>query len=70
MFGERRFQKCDVQVYSSNEPSIALHRRLGFAEEGRRRRARYSRGRFDDELLFGMTVEEFAQRHGLVVSKP
>ncbi|MFI6294086.1 GNAT family N-acetyltransferase [Nonomuraea sp. NPDC050790] len=65
MFGERRFQKCDVTVYAANEGSLALHRRLGFTEEGRRRRGRYYRGRYDDIVLFGITVEEFAERHGL-----
>ncbi|MFI6601286.1 GNAT family N-acetyltransferase [Nonomuraea sp. NPDC050536] len=64
MFGERRFQKCDVVVYAGNQPSLALHRRLGFVEEGRRRRARFAAGRYEDELLLGMTVEEFNDRHG------
>jgi RimJ/RimL family protein N-acetyltransferase len=59
MFFERRFQKAEAWVYSSNEPSLTLHRRLRFVEEGRRRRSRYAAGRFDDEHLFGMTVEEF-----------
>ncbi|MFB9208984.1 GNAT family N-acetyltransferase [Nonomuraea spiralis] len=59
MFAERRFQKAEAWVYSSNEPSLALHRRLGFVEEGRRRRSRFAAGRYDDEVLFGMTVEEF-----------
>ncbi|MEV0588222.1 GNAT family protein [Nonomuraea sp. NPDC050310] len=65
MFGERRFQKCDVRVYGVNEGSQALHRRLGFVEEGRLRRSRYAGGRYDDILLFGITVEEFSARHGL-----
>ncbi|MEU8103412.1 GNAT family protein [Nonomuraea muscovyensis] len=65
MFGERRFQKAEAWVYASNAPSLALHRRLGFVEEGRRRRSHYSGGRWDDEVLFGMTVEEFAGLHGL-----
>ncbi|MGN9838174.1 GNAT family N-acetyltransferase [Nonomuraea sp. H19] len=64
MFFERRFQKAEAWVYSSNEPSLALHRRLGFVEEGRRRRSRYANGRYDDEVLFGMTIEEFTERYG------
>ncbi|NRQ32441.1 GNAT family N-acetyltransferase [Nonomuraea sp. NN258] len=63
MFFERRFQKAEAWVYSSNEPSLALHRRLGFVEEGRRRRSRYAAGRYDDEILFGMLNEEFVERH-------
>ncbi|MGW3348997.1 GNAT family N-acetyltransferase [Nonomuraea rubra] len=63
MFFERRFQKAEAWVYSSNEASLALHRRLGFVEEGRRRRSRYANGRYDDEVLFGMTVEEYTERY-------
>jgi RimJ/RimL family protein N-acetyltransferase len=42
---------------------LALHRRRGFVEEGRRRRSRYANGRYDDEFLFGMTAEEYLERH-------
>jgi len=58
-FGEARYQKCDVTIYEFNEASVAFHRHLGFAEEGRRRRAVYTAGGFYDELLFGITAEEF-----------
>ena len=64
MFQERAFQKADAKVYASNEASLALHRRLGFVEEGRRRRARFAAGRYEDEILFGMTTEEFTERYG------
>ncbi|MEU0570476.1 GNAT family protein [Nonomuraea sp. NPDC005983] len=63
MFWERRFQKAEAWVYSSNAASLALHRRLGFVQEGVRRRSRFAAGRYDDEVLFGMTVEEFAARY-------
>ncbi|MCK2219600.1 GNAT family N-acetyltransferase [Actinomadura sp. ATCC 31491] len=63
MFFERRFQKAEAWVYGSNEPSLALHRRMGFVEEGRRRRSHYHAGRYDDEVLFGMTIEEFTERY-------
>lgn len=65
MFGERRYQKCDATVYASNAGSLALHRHLGFIEEGRRRRGRFHQGRYDDIVLFGITAEEFGERHGL-----
>jgi RimJ/RimL family protein N-acetyltransferase len=58
-FGEARYQKCDVTVYEYNDASLALHRKLGFVMEGRRRRALYTAGRYFDEVLFGMTAEEF-----------
>ena len=64
LFGERRYQKCTVGVLAFNEPSLALHRRLGFTEEGRVRRAHFRAGQYWDEVVFGLTVEEFAGRWG------
>ena len=58
-FHERRFQKCNSACTEGNEASIALHKKLGFVEEGRRRRQYYLDGRFYDDLLFGLTREEF-----------
>lgn len=60
-FQERRYQKVTTHVYAFNEPSVRLHERLGFQREGCLRRMIYTDGRYFDELLFGMTVEEFAE---------
>jgi len=62
-FAELRYQKVNASVYSFNEPSIRLHESLGFQLEGRVRRAIYTDGQFYDELIYGMTAEEFAVRH-------
>ena len=62
-FGELRYQKATVHVYSSNEPSIQLHEQLGFTLEGRLRRMIYTQGQYLDELLFGITAEEFNIAH-------
>ncbi|HEY3342146.1 MAG TPA: GNAT family N-acetyltransferase [Anaerolineae bacterium] len=59
-FGELRYQKVTVHVYDFNTASIQLHRRLGFQEEGRLRRMIYTGGQQHDEILFGLTAEEFA----------
>jgi RimJ/RimL family protein N-acetyltransferase len=61
MFDERRFQKCEARVYDYNSASISLHHKLGFVEEGRLRRHLFLAGEYRDELMFGMTVEEFRQ---------
>jgi RimJ/RimL family protein N-acetyltransferase len=63
MFGERRFHKCESSVVAFNEASIALHRGLGFQEEGRLRDHEFLTGRHHDVVLFGMTATEFAARH-------
>ena len=64
-FWERRYQKCNSACPHTNEASIRLHKKLGFLEEGRRRRQVYFNGEFHDDVLFGMTLEEFdAQERG------
>jgi len=59
-FEELRYQKVTVHVYDFNDASIQLHRKLGFQEEGRLRRMIYTGGRHHDEILLGLTAEEFA----------
>ncbi|MGE5595861.1 MAG: GNAT family N-acetyltransferase [Hyphomicrobiales bacterium] len=63
-FRERRYQKANATVYAFNERSLALHRKLGFVEEGRLRRMHYTGGEYHDEYWFGMTAEEFEARYG------
>jgi RimJ/RimL family protein N-acetyltransferase len=60
-FDERRFQKCEAQVYDYNSASSTLHRKLGFVEEGRLRRHLFLAGQYHDVLNFGMTADEFHQ---------
>ena len=61
-FQERRYQKANTEVYSFNEPSIRLHEKLGFVQEGRLRRTVFTQGRYFDRLQYGMTREEFEAR--------
>jgi len=61
-FNELRYQKATIYVSEVNEPSIELNRKLGFSEEGRLRRMIFMKGRYFDDLVFGMTVEEFLER--------
>jgi RimJ/RimL family protein N-acetyltransferase len=64
-FRERRFQKCNSGCTHTNEASLALHKKLGFTEEGRVRRRWFFDGQYHDDVLFGMTIEEFeAQQSG------
>jgi RimJ/RimL family protein N-acetyltransferase len=62
-FTERRYQKANAQVFSFNKASIRLHEKLGFQQEGRLRRMKFSQGQYHDELQFGMTQEEFFELH-------
>jgi len=63
-FGELRYQKCDTTIYAFNDGSLRLHERLGFQVEGRIRRAVFTAGEHHDEIVVGITAEEFFARHG------
>ena len=62
-FQELRYQKCNVEVMAINPPSQKLHEALGFVQEGRRRRVVFTHGEHSDMLEYGMTVEEFREKH-------
>jgi RimJ/RimL family protein N-acetyltransferase len=58
-FHELRYQKYNIHCLETNEPMIRHAERLGCQPEGRIRRHIYTQGRFFDELIFGLTREEF-----------
>lgn len=58
-FYELRMQKCNSSCVEINEASLTFHKNLGFIEEGRRRRIIYMNGKFYDNILLGITREEF-----------
>ncbi|WP_461614764.1 GNAT family N-acetyltransferase [Clostridium sp. Marseille-QA1073] len=58
-FRELRYQKATVYVYSFNERSMKLHETLGFKKEGVIRKMVYTNGSYYDEVIYGMTSEEF-----------
>lgn len=64
-FEELGYQKCNITVYDFNEASLAFHAELGFVGEGTLRRNVYTAGAFHDEVLFGLTREEFAALRAL-----
>ena len=58
------FQQLNLHRISSaavafNERSIKLHKKLGFVEEGRLRRAMFKNGQYHDRLEFGILREEW-----------
>jgi len=64
MFGERRYQKCQVYIHDFNEASQALVRSIGFTLEGRLRRHDFFGGRYHDNLVFGLLAEEYFAAYG------
>ena len=58
-FHELRYQKYNIRCLESNQAMIDHALRLGCQPEGRIRRNVYTGGRYYDDLLFGLTREEF-----------
>jgi RimJ/RimL family protein N-acetyltransferase len=53
---ELRLGKIELSVYASNAPAIALYRKCGFVDEGRRRRGRLVDGVYDDVVLMALDL--------------
>ncbi len=58
-FHELRYQKYNVHCVETNQAMIRHASRLGCQAEGRIRRHIYMDGNYYDELIFGLTREEF-----------
>jgi len=56
------FERIELEVLASNTRAERLYRRCGFVEEGRRRRARYIDGVFDDFVVYGLLRDEWRTR--------
>lgn len=54
-FMEKRLNKCSSNVLEGNEPSIKMHEKLGFDQEGVFKQNIFTNGRYYDELFFGLT---------------
>jgi RimJ/RimL family protein N-acetyltransferase len=60
-FLERRLNKFNSGCVEGNAASIAMHEKLGCAREGTRKQMYYSGGRYIDNILFGLTRDEFIE---------
>jgi RimJ/RimL family protein N-acetyltransferase len=52
-----------------NERSIRLHKKLGFKEEGRRRKRHFKNGQFWDEIIYGLLKEEWNKNENTTISR-
>lgn len=57
------YHKVNLDLFEYNARALAVYEKLGFVVEGRRRENHWSRGRFWDEILMGVTAEEWWKRH-------
>ena len=58
-FEELNLHRISSGAISFNERSIALHLKVGFKEEGRQREAMYRKGRYYDQVKFGILREDW-----------
>ncbi|VDB97473.1 unnamed protein product [Peniophora sp. CBMAI 1063] len=54
--------RVSLAVFESNKRAVSLYKKIGFVQEGIRRRARYGHGRWEDIIIMGMLDEEFFRR--------
>ncbi len=64
-FQEHGRHRVQAEVYGDNDKSVRLFERVGFVQEGVRRRAYWRRGRWLDGILFGLLADELVteERH-------
>ncbi len=60
-FGFLNMHKVNLRVFEYNERGRRCYRRCGFIEEGRIREQRFYANRYWDEIIMGITCDEFAR---------
>lgn len=60
-FNNLNLQRVELSVLEYNKVAIHLYEKSGFKYEGRKRRARYKDGRFEDLLMYAILKDEFIQ---------
>jgi RimJ/RimL family protein N-acetyltransferase len=58
-FNQMNLQRITSHVFAFNERSVAMHKKAGFTEEGRMRKAMFKHGEFKDVVVFGVLREEW-----------
>jgi RimJ/RimL family protein N-acetyltransferase len=58
------YHKVNLDLFEYNARAQAMYEKLGFVVEGRRRENHWTRGRFWDDILMGITAEEWWSRNG------
>lgn len=61
-FDELNLNRLQAGCYSSNLGSSRAFEKCGFRREGILRKKRFSKGTYEDELLFGLLREEWQER--------
>ena len=59
-FVRRNLRRLHLIAIASNAAGLAVYRKVGFVEEGRRREHCWVRGRYEDEIAMGLLRAEWA----------
>lgn len=60
-FREMNLQRIGLSVYETNPRGVRAYEKVGFKEEGRRRRAHFVEGRHIDVIVMGLLAEELLE---------
>ena len=60
-FTTLNLNRVELEVHSFNLRGLKLYKKLGFIEEGRRRKATFIKGKYHDEILMGLLREEWKE---------
>ena len=55
---ERGYHRLELEVYAFNERALAHAQRVGYAQEGLKRRAYWRHGRWNDAVLFSLIADD------------
>jgi len=62
-FENLNLNRISSSVISFNEKSLKLHKKLGFRREGIKKKARFKKGRYHDEILFGLLKSKWEKKN-------
>jgi RimJ/RimL family protein N-acetyltransferase len=61
-FRTLNLHRIELFVHDFNERAQKAYKKLGFVEEGRKREALYSDGKYHDEILMAILKEEWMEK--------
>ena len=61
-FDQLNLHRVQLEVYEYNERAITVYKKVGFVEEGRRRKQKFLHGEYYDTIIMGILREEWETR--------
>lgn len=64
-FYNLNLRRIQLDVLETNEVAKSLYRKIGFVEEGVKRKAVYKKGEYINEIIMALLREEYGQATGI-----